>query len=352
MPVAPCFDPSSGASGGAVPGGAVPPNITVSGRANKGAYTVTSGARSLTISNPDGASLSTTVKLATDNSSVTVTDSTTTSPSWTAAAGGASGVAYEVVVSATKDGATRQVAFTEAVNSTAFVDVSPITVNLTDGSWTLYDPLGLVKSITYDAPTQVHTVTMNELAAPAADQNPCGGTYYNGPRWYKALSVQGTNITADKIVSLMMTATPTISTAGWNQRNIWGTTCAPTSEIGGSAGLCGIGIVWQSPNGTEQGVYRLISAYTQASALSVSQWGQVSRGKNNILGTVNTSFKSNGEVSTVAGNVLEQVIPAAQNDSQVYLYCGLGIKTNTSTIPQDAQTQFKIGYQPMTITGV
>jgi len=338
MPVAPCFDPSSGASGGAVPGGAAPPNITVSGRAKKGAYTVTSGARSLTISNPDGASLSTTVKLATDNSSVAVTDSTTTSPSWTAAAGGASGVAYEVVVSATKDGATRQVAFTEAVNSTAFVDVSPIAVNLTDGTWTLYDPLSLVKSISYDAPTQVHTVTMNELATPTYDQNPCAGSTYDGPRWYKALTVQGTNITADQNVSLMMTATPTITTAGWNQRNIWGTTCAPTLTNAGNSGICGIGIVWQAPSGTEQGVYRLISAYTQSSALSVSQWGQVSRGENNILGTVNTSFKSNGAISTVAGNVLEQPLPAAQNDSQVYLYCGLGIKTNSSTIPQDAQT--------------
>lgn len=351
MPVAPCFDPTTGASGGAT-GGATPPTLSVSGRTNRSAYTVSSGARSLTISNPDAASLLTTVKLSTDGSAVTVTDPTSTSPSWTAAAGGASGLAYEVTVTATKGGAVSQVSFTEAVDSTAFVDVSPIAVNLTDGTWTLYDPLSLVKSITYDAPTQVHTVTMNALAAPTSSQNPCGGTYYNGPRWYKALSVQGTNITADKIVSLMMTATPTVSTAGWNQRNIWGTTCAPTSEIGGSAGLCGIGIVWQAPAGTEQGVYRLISAYTQSSALSVSQWGQVSRGKNNILGTVNTSFKSNGEVSTVAGNVLEQVIPAAQNDSQVYLYCGLGIKTNSSTIPQDAQTQFKLGYQPMTITGV
>lgn len=352
MPVAPCFDPTTGASGGAVPGGATPPTLSVSGRVNKGAYTVSSGARSLTISNPDAATLLTTVKLSTDGSAVTVTDSASTSPSWTAAAGGASGLAYEVTVTATKGGAVSQVSFTEAVDSTAFVDVSPITVNLTDGTWTLYDPLNLVKTITYDAPTQVHTVTMNALAAPSSDQNPCGGTYYNGPRWYKALAVQGTNITADKIVSLMMTATPTISTAGWDQRNIWGTTCAPTSEIGGSAGLCGIGIVWQSPNGTEQGVYRLISAYTAASALSVSQWGQVSRGKNNILGSINTSFKSTGEVSTVAGNVLEQVIPAGQNNSQVYLYFGLGIKTNSSVIPQDAQTQFKIGYQPMTITGV
>jgi len=352
MPVAPCFDPTTGASGGATPGGATPPTLSVSGRTNRSAYTVTSGARAFSISNPDGATLLTTVTLSTDGSAVTVNDNASTTPSYTASAGGASGLAYEVTVTATKGGAVSQVSFTEAVDSTAFVDVSPIAVNLTDGTWTLYDPLNLVKSITYDAPTQVHTVTMNALSAPTADQNPCGGTYYNGPRWYKALSVQGTNITADKIISLMMTATPTVSTAGWNQRNIWGTTCAPTSEIGGSAGLCGIGIVWQSPLGTEQGVYRLISAYTQASALSVSQWGQVSRGKNNILGTVNTSFKSNGDVSTVAGNVLEQVVPAAQNNTQVYLYCGLGIKTNSSTIPQDAQTQFKIGYQPMTLTGV
>jgi hypothetical protein len=193
---------------------------------------------------------------------------------------------------------------------------------------------------------------MNELASPTSDYNPCGGSGYRGPRWYKALEISGTAVNADDVITMIHTAEPTITTAGWNQRNIWGTTCNPTGLIVGNTGICGIGIVWESPAGTEQGVYRLGNAYTQASALSVNQWGLIQRGRDHVLGSLNTSFKSNGAVSTVSGNVLEQILGPAQYGLPVYLYFGLGIKTNTSTIPLNAQTKFKLGYQALTLTGV
>jgi hypothetical protein len=66
MPITPCFDPTTGASGGAAPGGGTAPGLTVTGRTNGSGYTVTAGARSLSISNPDAATLLTTVKKASE----------------------------------------------------------------------------------------------------------------------------------------------------------------------------------------------------------------------------------------------------------------------------------------------
>ncbi len=79
-PAAPTYPAPSGEAAT----GSTPPTLTVTNRADGEAYTVTAGARSLSITATDGATLSTTVELASDGSSVTVTDPTTTSPSWTA----------------------------------------------------------------------------------------------------------------------------------------------------------------------------------------------------------------------------------------------------------------------------
>jgi hypothetical protein len=333
--------------------GAAAPSVSVAGITDGEAYTVTGGAaRSLTITADAGATLSTTVEVASTGLPLTVTDSTTSTPSWTAPAGGATGEAVQVQVTATASGASSTVSFTERTASAGLYDVATEVVDLTDGTWTLLDPDSLVQSISYDSGTGEHTVTMNELAAPTSDYNPCGGTGFRGPRWYKALTISGNAVNADDVITMIHTADGTVSTADWNQRNVWGTTCDPTSLLVGQTGLCGIGIVWQAPTGTEQGVYRLGSAYTQSSALNVNQWGLIQRGRDHILGSLNTSFKTGGAVATVAGNVLEQILTAAQYGLPVYLYFGLGIKTNTSTIPLNAQTKFKLGYQALTLTGV
>ena len=104
--------------GGSAPVTGSEPGLSVTERADGEAYTVTSGARALAISNPDGAVLSTTVELASDGSAVTVTDSNTTSPSWTAPSGGTDGDAVAVRVSATAGGLSSSVGFTERVAGT------------------------------------------------------------------------------------------------------------------------------------------------------------------------------------------------------------------------------------------
>ena len=99
--------------GGSEVGGGTQPTLSVSGRVDGEAYTVTAGARSLSITAQSGATLLTTVEQASTGAAVTVTGATTSSPSWTAPGGGTNGEACNVLTVATLDGLTSHVGFTE-----------------------------------------------------------------------------------------------------------------------------------------------------------------------------------------------------------------------------------------------
>ena len=109
------LDPTSGGGGGGGGGGGSEPGLTVTGRADGSVTTVTGGgARSITIQNPDGATLLTTVT--SDTGAVSVTGATTTTPSWTAPVGGENGASVQVLVTATLAGLSTHVGFTEHVS--------------------------------------------------------------------------------------------------------------------------------------------------------------------------------------------------------------------------------------------
>jgi hypothetical protein len=120
------------------------PSLSVTGRADGGGYTVTAGARSLSITAEAGATLLTTVKDQ-DNASITVTDSTSTTPSWTAPGGGTTGADYCVQVTATKGGYTEQVSFSELVDGSGggggggetVIYSLDLTTDLTDHTFTV-----------------------------------------------------------------------------------------------------------------------------------------------------------------------------------------------------------------------
>jgi hypothetical protein len=213
----------------------------VTGRTNGSGYTVTAGARSLSISNPDAATLLTTVKKASDNSSITVTGSTGTTPSWTAPAGGADGESVQVKVTATKDGLTTTVAFTERVVSTGLQDIALDEIDLTDGTWTLEDPDSLVDTVAFSSGT--NTVTFNAVAG-SNNYNISSGTAFRGPRWYKLLSISGQQATTAMPTVLVTRLEPDPgSGSDFGQRHIIGTTFDPTSTV--TNDLNGVGAGWQ-----------------------------------------------------------------------------------------------------------
>ena len=107
----------------AVSGGAGPapsaPSLSVAGRVDGGAYTVSAGGRSVTITAQQGAALQTTATRASDGATVSVTDSTTATPDWPAPSGGTEGESVQVRVTATKDNLTSAVSWTERVAGSA-----------------------------------------------------------------------------------------------------------------------------------------------------------------------------------------------------------------------------------------
>lgn len=347
MPIAPCFDPTTGASGGAQPGGGnPPPALTVDGRANGEAYTVPAGARSLTINTDPGAVLLTTVELASTGAPVPVTGNTTASPSWTAPSGGAEGDSYNVKVTSTLSGATSQVSFTERMVSSGLVNAPLTEVNLTDGTWTLLDPDNLVKSITYSG--GFHTVTWN--AASGGDYNWTATTTHRAPRWHKTLNVSGTDIQAGDFLLFTSRIQSDLTVADFNQQVVCGVAEDPTSTVaatidgtGGYFIRVGTGNpaygTWQVNTGTSSGnsgnVFGACTVFRGRDSLGSGVYLNVN-GANNV--TNSGSRNSNQNSQTYVGTVSVMV--------------GVGLRANTDSIPQDAQQKFKVSFGALTWGGM
>jgi hypothetical protein len=67
-------------------------------------------------------------------------------------------------------------------------------VNLTDGSWTLYDPDSLIQSVTFSA--GYNTVTWNALSVASLNYNWAAGGEHRAPRWYKNNIIDGNQVSS------------------------------------------------------------------------------------------------------------------------------------------------------------
>jgi len=74
-----------------------------------------------------------------------------------------------------------------------YFDAAMIEADLTDGSWTLFDPSSLVKSVSFDGSRNVITVNAVNSGANAALNWKNSGTR-NAPRWYRAATIDGNNV--------------------------------------------------------------------------------------------------------------------------------------------------------------
>jgi len=177
-PSAPTY-PSTGESGGGG-GGGTQPSLSVADRTDGEGYTITAGARSLTITAAAGATLSTTVELASTGLPVSVTGGTTSTPSWTAADGGTDGDAYAVRVVATLDGLTSTVGWTERVAGVAASEPSLSVAGITDGeAYTVTAGAARSLTITTDAGATLSTTVELATGAPVT----VTGATTTSPSW-------------------------------------------------------------------------------------------------------------------------------------------------------------------------
>lgn len=329
--------------GGGSAGGSTAPGLTVSGRSNGAAYTVTAGARSLSITNPDSATLSTTVKRASDGSAITVTDSTTTTPSWTAPSGGVDGVALQVTVTASAGGLSTVVAFTEKIVSTGLANIALEDIDLTDGSWTLEDPDNLVSSTAHAS--GINTVTWNAASA-SSDLTMTSGANFRGPRWYKLISASAQQLTTATPMVLIVDLKPDKSAASdFNQKHYVGTTHQPTSTVVNT--INGVGAAYQVNNGAtslQMGVWARgntslspSNAQTERSFV-VSQRGFESLGS---PGFINLRSTDVANFTNARQSNLNAIGGAGAN---LYIIVALGTSTGSSAIDAGDQTKFTASF--------
>ncbi len=347
-PAAPTYPAPSGEAAT----GSTPPTLTVTNRADGEAYTVTAGARSLSITATEGATLSTTVELASDGSSVTVTDPTTTTPSWTAPSGGGNGDAYQVRVKATKDNLSTSVSFTERMISTGLSSITTDQVDLTDGTWTLTDPDDLVDSISIDG-NGFHTITWNGFTG-SADYNPGGGTKFTGPRWHKLAKASGTQVDAqDSSVTALKISLPepTHPSSNYPQLNVFGTAADPTADT--VAAQRGLGIVHGQANGAttyQVGAFSLATDILVSNANTDSVFGFASKAEREVGSC--TYFAQRDDTGAILENNTRSANTATQTSAaNLYVYFGAGILNNThAMVAGTTSTPFKLHYRVMRFT--
>ena len=300
------------------------------------------GAYAPTLTISDGATVLTTAH---NNSTgaVSVTDSTTTTPSVPEPAAGSGTVVTHI---ATADGLTKTIAFVVG-KAASLADLAFIEVDLTDGSWTLYDPDSLVKSVAFSAGYNV--ITWNELAVGSTAYNPgvrAGGHHW--PRWYKALTIGSTAVVADDWLELVTLMQCDTSVNEFHQQVLLAAANnAATTDVDDMAGTGGIFAKLTSAS-CAYGTWMEDSPTSEATGTPARALCVVNRGGRGIgsgaFGTMEAT--ADRALGWNTRNADRTVIAAASDP--VYLMVGAGTRGSTDTIADDAQNSFRIGYKALT----
>lgn len=343
-PAAPTF-PSTPGGGGA----ATAPGLTVGDRLDGAAYTVASGARALTITNPDSATLLTTVRKASDGSALTVTNASADNPSWSVPSGGQDGESYQVRVRATKGGLTTSVAFTERVTSTGLQNIALEQIDLTDG-WTLEDPDNLIDTVAFSSGK--NTITWN-AASGSANLVMTNGSTFRGPRWYKLLSISGQQATTATPLVFVTDIEPDNSSASdFGQKHYIGTSHNPTSTTTDT--IKGVGAVWQiNDNSTtiQMGAWTRTTTSLQSSALNQRQMMASLRGFESLGSPSFMNIRSNDVVAATNARASGQNAIGGSG-ANLYVIVALGTMSNSASIAAGDQTIFAAHFVASSYTGI
>lgn len=219
-------------------------------------------------------------------------------------------------------------------------------VDLTDGSWTLFDPNNLVKSVTHDASGNL--ITFNELAVGSSDYNWASGQTIVAPRWYKNYEIDGNRINSMDFSIFSSVIGPDFQIGtNWNPAVVIGHSLDASATAVTSQKLAGGYYTRALAGNPTFGTIQHNSATTSANAnngygacttFSGGQW----RGSGVYLNADEANDRGYGGGSRNSN----QQASAAPDVTPVDLdlFVGVGIRGSTNTIPQDAQVKVKLYY--------
>lgn len=211
-------------------------------------------------------------------------------------------------------------------------------VDLTDGSWTLLDPDGLIDTVTFDGTHNV--ITWNALAAGSNDYVWDAGAAHRAPRWYKALEIDGVRMTSDDIFDALMLISNDDTVRELPNKVVAGPCVDPTSTVPNTiAGMGALASALIASTVTDYGVWAVSgSASTNfvggIKGLVTSQYGgqHVGSGVFHILSSSNLRVQNGSRNGAV-------VIPGA---TDLFWMVGAGARGSTNTWAAGVQQRFSL----------
>jgi len=228
----------------------------------------------------------------------------------------------------------------------------PEVINLTDGSWTLYDPDNLVDTITFAG--DWHTLTWNALPVGSGDYDWFNGTTIRAPRWYKNLEISGTQVTSmDLLVStyqmeLLPLLDPDACPFRW--LGVFGAALDAASTDTGL--MCATGGVMGRFSPTTAAIYGIFTRHTQSSnGPNAGAYGTCTtvRGGDGLGGGEFMIFDNTGSNLQAAARSAGVYTTGLPVPTDVQLVVGLGTGSGTTTITAGDQTKFKLSHVSTTI---
>ena len=227
-------------------------------------------------------------------------------------------------------------------------------VNLTDGSWTLYDPDSLVQSVSFSG--GYNTVTWNALAVASLNYNWAAGGEHRAPRWYKDNSIDGNLVnTIDfNVFTSVLQVDETVD--DFNQAVLMGIAQDPAVTDLFYVDASGGYFTKLTGNDPAWGTHQYASATTGTNASVDYSVCTIMRGGQLMGSGVYINADSTDDVGYVQGSRNSNTtVIATATPAPTSVIVGVGVRSNTDTVGAGDQQRFRaqyISYVPDVTGGV
>ena len=219
-------------------------------------------------------------------------------------------------------------------------------VDLTDGSWTLLDPDGLINTVSFAG--GFNTITFN-AGGNTSNQRWTGTTTCTAPRWYKTLQIDGNTVTLLDPSWFVCRMQSNLLVDDFNQQNVFGTAADPTSTNTNIMGLAGGTWLRSVGASTAYGNITGNANATYADPDTVFAHAGVMQG-GNANGAATYIQYDNTNTAERAGSRNSNIL--AQAGTNRHLVVGVGINTDATVINAGNQVSFSLKYIALQFAGL
>jgi len=224
-------------------------------------------------------------------------------------------------------------------------------IDLTDGSWTLYDPDSLIDT-TYGTngvtfASDFNTIQFNNLAVGSSNYN-WVGSVHRAPRWYKTLTINGNDVAGEDTLTGVFRIEDDDTVSDFNRRLILGWSEDPTAVAASGT------IITAASYNRSEGSAPLHGAFSYQSDSSISD----ANGAYVVANLMRKKYADLGGGYYIIYNSSDSVLRVGTaggtlgfNNAGVTmkLIVGVGPRLNTSIIPAGSLFKAKLSYLVSTI---